>query len=117
MTEPRSQLLYSRSARDLSRLAREHPEALAESIPERPLLAEVSRGRHALEEALDRERRELIRADEERLSRYQAAARQWTAAWPRVAQEIADLPLPDAHRIVTSRAEGTLPFAPPGRAR
>lgn len=114
MSDPRSQLLYSRSSRDLIRLAREHPEALAEVLPKRPLLARVPEGRDALEEALDRERRALMRADEERLARYREAAEPWAALWPEVAREIAGLPLQAAHRIVTSRAEGVLPFEPPG---
>lgn len=114
MTDPRSQLLYSRSSRDLRRLAREHPEALAEVLPERPLLGRIPEGREALEEALDRERRALMRADEERLARYRKAAEPWAALWPEVAREIASLPLQEAHRLVTSRAEGVLHFAPPG---
>lgn len=114
MNDPVSQLLYSRSARDLIRLAEEEPAALAEALPERPLLGVIGEGREALEEALDRERRTLMRANEERLARYQRAAETWAAAWPEVAREIADLALPAAHRVVTSRAEGVLPFQVPG---
>ena len=113
LSDPRSQLLYSRSSRDLIRLAREHPEALAETLPERPLLARIPEGRDALDEALDRERRALMRADEERLARFRAAAEEWSSLWPRVAREIEDLQLPEAHRVVTSRAENVLPFEPP----
>lgn len=114
MTDPRSQLLYSRSARDLLRLAEAHPEALAEVLPRRPLLASVSEGREVLEEALDRERRALIRADEERLSRYREASEPWAALWPEVWRRIAGLPLGEAHQIVVARAEGVLPFSPEG---
>lgn len=114
MNDPRSQLRYSRSSRDLIRLAREHPEALSEVLPRRPLLARVSEGRHALDEALDRERRALMRADEERLARYRTASEEWASVWPQVEGEIADLVLPEAHRIMTARAEEVLPFAPPG---
>ncbi len=113
MIDPRSELLYSRSSRDLIRLAGEHPEALAEVVPQRPLLARVGEGQEALDEALDRERRTLMRADEVRLSRYRAAAEGWASIWPRVAQEIAGLPLEEAHSIVVSRAEGVLPFELP----
>lgn len=112
MHDPGAQLLFSRSSRDLMRLAGEHPDALAEAISRRPLLARVAEGRDALDEALDRERRALMRADEARLARYRAAAEAWASVWPEVSREIADLPLHEAHRIVTSRAEGLLPFAP-----
>lgn len=112
MDDPRSQLLYSRSSRDLVRLAGEHPEAFAEILPRRPLLARVREGRDALDEALDRERRALIRTDEERLARYRAAAEDWAALWPEVARETADLPLEEAHRVVVARAEGVLPYEP-----
>jgi hypothetical protein len=53
-----------------------------------------------------------MRANEERLSRYQAAAETWSAQWPAVQRRIEGLPLPEAHRVVTSSAEGTLPFEP-----
>jgi len=113
MSDPRSQLLYSRSSRDLIQLAGEHPEALAEAMVERPLLASIGEGREVLEEALDRERRTLMRANEERLARYQAAAEAWAALWPDVLREIEGLPLLSAHQVVTARAEGVLPFEPP----
>jgi hypothetical protein len=114
MADPRAQLRYSRSSRDLSMLAAEHPEALADAIGARPLLARIADGRDAVEEALDRERRALMRADEERLGRYRAAAEAWASVWPDLSRRIAPLDLRDAHRIVTARAEGVLPFAPPG---
>lgn len=112
MTDPSSQLLYSRSARDLLRLAGEHPKALSEAIRLRPLLARVAEGQEALEEALDRERRALIRANEERLARYQAAAEVWARLWPEVQRQIAGLSLLDAHRLVSAQAAGVLPFEP-----
>ena len=95
------------------RLAADHPEALSRAIAERPLLARVGDGRDVLEAELDRERRALMRADEARMARYRAAAAPWAAIWPRVSQEIASLPLVDAHRIVVARAEGVLPFTLP----
>ncbi len=112
MTDPRSQLRYSRSSRDLIKLAEEHPEALAEATRQRPLLARIGEGREALEEALDRERRALIRANEERLARYMAASEDWAKIWPEVQRQIEGLSLPEAHRLVVSRAEGVLPFEP-----
>jgi hypothetical protein len=112
MSDRRSQLRFSRSARDLLRLAAEHPDAVADVLPLRPLLGQISEGREALEEALDRERRALIRANEQRLTRYRDAAREWESAWPTVAREIEGLPLEEAHRIVVARADGVLPFEP-----
>ena len=113
MTNPRSQLLYSRSSRDLIALAAEYPAALAEAIRQRPLLAHVAEGRDVLEEALDRERRLLMRANEKRLARYLAAAEDWTKLWPDVQRQIEGMALLDAHRVIVSRADGILPFEPP----
>ncbi len=112
MTEPRAQLRYSRSSRDLIELATKHPEALAEVEAERPLLRRISEGREALDEALDQERRTLIRANEARLDRYLAAARAWREIWPDVQREIEDRPLAEANAFMASRAEGILPFEP-----
>ena len=118
IADPGARFLYSRSARDLIQMAEEYPDALAETIPQRPLLAQIAGGREALEQALDGERRALIRANEERLLRYRAAAEPWAAQWPDVARRIAGLPLPEAHAVVTSSAEGVLPTAPaPGEPR
>ena len=105
----RSQLLYSRSARDLLRLAREAPEALGEVVSQRPLLAKIAEGREAIERALDEERRALMRANEERLARYLRAAEAWTRLWPEIHRQVAGLPLLEAHAIVTARAEEALP--------
>jgi len=112
MPDPRSQLRYSRSSRDLNQIAGNHPEALAEVLPDRPLLAKVGEGREALEEALDRERRTLIHANEERLARYRSAAEGWAGIWQETQREMEGLSLLDAHRLLVSRAEGVLPFTP-----
>lgn len=114
MTDPRAQLLYSRSSRDLIKLAQEHPVALAEALRERPVLAKIATGRESLEEALDRERRTLIHANEMRLTRYMAAAEAWAKLWPEVQRRIGGLPLMEAHRLVVASAEGGLPFEPAG---
>jgi hypothetical protein len=113
MEDSLSQMLYSRSSRDLIQLAAEFPDAFAEAMGRRPLLARVPEGRNALDEALDRERRSLMRADEERLARYRAAAAAWEALWPDVARASDRLGLHEAHRVVAARAEGVLPFALP----
>jgi len=112
MSDPRDQFLYSRSSRDLIELAERHPGALAEMVAQRPLLGRIVEGREALDEALDRERRLLMRVNEERLARYLDAAEAWRAAWPEVQREIEGLPLLEAHALMASRAEGVLPFAP-----
>ena len=112
MEDPRRAVLYSRSSRDLLQLARDHPDAFADAVTRRPLLAQVRNGREALDEALDRERRALMRADEVRLQRYRDAASEWAALWPDVARQIVGLPLHEAHRIVTAHAERVLPRTP-----
>lgn len=112
MMEVESQLLYSRSSRDLLALAREHPQALAKVGLRRPLLLQVEAGREALDEALDRERRAFMRANEERLADYERAAGGWKAAWPALSRDLDSLPLGAAHARVTARASELLPFGP-----
>jgi hypothetical protein len=112
ITDPRAQFLYSRSSRDLIQLATEHPAEMAAAIPRRPLLARIDEGREALDEALDRERRALMRANEERLNRYRAVAENWAAQWPSVQRLIEGLPLLAAHRALVAAATGVLPFEP-----
>ncbi|HKH45123.1 MAG TPA: hypothetical protein VKM72_10710 [Thermoanaerobaculia bacterium] len=72
--------------------------------------APLDEGRGVLEDALDRERRVLMRINEERLARYQTAAEAWARLWPEVQRQLEGLSLLDAHRVVVSRAEGVLPF-------
>lgn len=111
MRDPADQLRFSRSARDLIDLARAHPDLLTATALERPTLAAVSLGREALEEALDRERRGLMRTNEERLQRYQQAAAAWAAVWTDVAREVQGWPLRRAHEHVVQRATALLPTA------
>ena len=114
MEMPRAQLLYSRSARDLIRLAGQHDRLIEELAEQRPLLLRVADGRDALEQALDAERRTLIRKNEERLVTYREAMQEWEAIWPDVQAEISDRPLPEAHTRLVERAQGVLPWVPPG---
>lgn len=44
MREPRSQLLYSRSARDLLRLATEHAELIPDLVDRHPVLGRIGEG-------------------------------------------------------------------------
>lgn len=114
MSDPRDRLLYSRSARDLMALAEKHPELVSELTAQRPVLERISEGKERLEQALDAERRALIRANEERLATYMKAAEEWSATWAYVEKEIAGCSLVEAHEIVVTRAEGLLPFHPAG---
>jgi hypothetical protein len=112
MPDPRDRLRYSRSARDLLDLVRRHPELAAKVGAARPVLAKAAEGRDALETALDAERRELMHANERRLGAYRRAAADWSAAWTALDRELAALPLPEAHRLMVTRAEALLPFGP-----
>jgi hypothetical protein len=110
MNDVDSQLLYSRSARDLLSLAEKFPERLRRARELRPALDQLAAGREALEAALDAERRVLMRTNEARLSAYLEASRQWSGLWPSVSREIEGKRLREAHSIVCSRAKGVLPF-------
>lgn len=109
LDEPESQLLYSRSARDILDLAAQHPDLVSKLAQRRPALRAGVLGRDALEEALDRERRQLMRADEDRLNAYMTAASAWADAWPATQSMIAGLPLEQAHACMVERADGLLP--------
>lgn len=112
--DPLRRMLLSRSARDLSVLAQEYPSEWRQAVERRPLLRNVEEGRDALESALDAERRELIHANERRLLLYRDAAQAWAEEWPRVAADIAELPLLAAHRRVVDEADGVLPASVEG---
>jgi len=113
LASPRDQLLYSRSAQDLLALAAQHPQLTAELQLQRPLLAEISRGREHVEIALDAERRAQIHANERRLATYQEAASRWAARWPQLEQAVVGLPLREAHQQIRAAAEKLLPFQLP----
>ncbi len=112
MTEPADQLQFSRSALDLLALAQRRPDLVAQAINKRPILAALGQGREALETALDRERRTLMRTNEQRLERYQTAAAAWAAIWSEVQREVHGLDLRDAHTRIVRRAEQALPCTP-----
>lgn len=111
LSDPKEQLLYSRSARDLITLADQYPYFVIELIPQRPLLMKIKEDVQRLEETLDAERRELIHVNENRLKKYINASEQWLNIWPKVQEEIKELNLIDAHRIIINRANGVLPFS------
>ncbi len=112
MSSVRDQLLFSRSARDLLRLADEHPELVDELKEHRVPLRFIARGRDELEVALDAERRVLMRANEQRLKRYMVASTAWRAHWPRIIAETDSLGLREAHRVMIERANDLLPAQP-----
>jgi len=112
MKDPMEQLLYSRSALDIINLAQEYPGLVQEAMKQRPLLEKFLEGREKLEELLDKEKRDLIHANERRLAIYVNAAAKWTTLWPAVDKEISGMPLIKAHRYLIQRIEGILPFSP-----
>ena len=68
--------------------------------------------REKLEELLDAEKRALIHQNENRLTLYLKAAEKWTATWLNIEKGLADMPILDAHKILTDQAKGVLPFVP-----
>jgi hypothetical protein len=114
MPGPDNQILYSRSARDLIELSKRHPDRVKFLVEMRQSLRAIEKGREALEAALDAERRQLIRVNEERLAKYMEASKPWAAAWRDLSQQIEGLKLSEAHRLMIQRADGLLPFTVPG---
>ncbi len=115
MTAPGDQLLYSRSAFDLIQLCRDNPELALRLSEERPLL-NLARGSNAdpdlVAEALDAERRSLIKADAVRIAFYEKASAEWRDVWPDLRRRIEGLPLRESHAIVQEEAEKCLPKNP-----
>jgi len=110
MPQLEDQVRFSRSARDLCSLAEANPGKVASLVPERPLLAHaIDSDTDRLAEALDAERRGLIKADAERMGKYEHAASGWREAWPRVRRSVEGLPLQEAHRMLLREASGLLP--------
>lgn len=106
-------LIHGRSARDLIAQAAEDPVAVRSLLAGRPLLRHAMAGdRDALEVALDKERRLLMRADEERLAGYARASRAWQDCWPGLVPELKALSLLEAHARILNEAESVLPFTP-----
>ena len=102
------------SAIGIRALAEQYPDRVQRLAERRPVLRVVGQGREVLEAALDAERRQLIRANEERLARYMEAAEPWAAIWPTLTREMQGLGLSEAHRLMVQRAKTVLPFAVPG---
>lgn len=111
MANPREQILYSRSAGDLTNLANEYPEITTELIATRPMLKKIAEGRDAIEQALDAERRALIHTNEERLKAYIEAAQKWLDIWPDIQKKVYSLSLVNTHKTIIDEAQNVLPFS------
>jgi hypothetical protein len=110
MGDVNDRLMYSRSARDLIALAREHPERANALADKRSVLALAIGGRlEDVEMELDRERRRLMRLNERRLVAYQTAASAWKDKWSLLAARLQGLSLREAHAIVVEEATQCLP--------
>ena len=90
-------------------LARQYPDRVQRLTAKRAVPAAIDQGREALEAALDAERRQLIRANEERLAKYLDAARPWADAWPVLSRQMDGLALSEAHKLMIREAETLLP--------
>ncbi len=73
------------------------------------MLVHVSEGRTRIEEALDAERRALMRSNESCLEAYLTAAQRLAADWPAIQEQLGGLPLVESHRILIERARELLP--------
>lgn len=109
MKDPSDRLLYSRSARDLTKLAAAHPELPGQLAGRRPLLLALEKGEEEVARLLDEERRELIRRNEDRLKQRIQASEEWIQRWPGVARRVEGLPLLQAHQIIVESALEVLP--------
>jgi hypothetical protein len=107
-----AEMLLSRSALDLIRLKREHPDTARALSARRPLLAQIGEDRRTAAAALDAEKLDLILANEERLAKFASAAQRWRDAWPDLDARLAGQPLPAAHAAVLAAARGVLPESP-----
>ena len=112
MDRVQDQVLYSRSARDLISLAEKYPGIVKKLEKKRLVLRVISEGRERLEEALDKERRKLIHANEARLAGYGRAMERWSTIWSELESRMRACPLAEAHKLMVESAEGVLPFDP-----
>jgi hypothetical protein len=113
LDDPHAELLASRSPMRLRQLAATHPTLLAQGIPDRRLLAEIAGAdEDAIAVLLDAERRDLMRANRERLAMFQRAAEAWRTAWMALPATLPRLPLAEQHRILVDAAGHTLPLTP-----
>lgn len=120
LPEVKDKSAYSRSAKDLIRIMERYSENQRDRIIEKlPVRAEILKlasvgDRDALETALDKERREMMHADEKRLERYMEASKKWLKVWLALEKTVKHLPLTKAHDIIVKEilALRLLPFKP-----
>jgi hypothetical protein len=110
LDDPLLSLRHSRSVRDILEHAVRYPDLLTLAQEDRPSLRAVSEGHEALGAALDAERRMMMKLNEERLARYETAARDWAAVWPNLQKRIRTLPLLEAHGAIVEEAMRCLPL-------
>jgi hypothetical protein len=113
LSDPREQMLCSRSARDLLELGAKHPRLASELARERPVLRSLADGLDALRTALDRERREAMDEDERRVRSYLSAAGTLQRAWPSIQARCDGRTLGESHGVLVEWAERCLPITPP----
>jgi hypothetical protein len=106
-------LRYSRSARDIISIFLQNPALVSQILAERGIEPNACVNVETLEIALDAERRRLMHANERRLERYALAVEGWAEIWKNVEKETIGLSLLEAHKKITARAEGVLPFTIP----
>lgn len=116
MTAIENKIRYSRSAKDIIAGMQTVPELVTRIMKERGVAEENLKNIDLLEAALDAERRRLIHTNEQRLSRYLEASKQWQERWKEVEREMQGRSLNEAHSIITRRAETVLPFSVSGDA-
>lgn len=102
-------LLYSRDALEILKMTKTKKSVFMRMTKKRACLKLASKGREALENALDKERREFMRADEMRLAKFAEAAAKWQAAWPKIIRKTESLSLLRTHKILVDSAFDLLP--------
>ena len=105
LPDAREQFLWSRSPHEIIQLSQQYPDLVRQLVQQRPLLSYVAQGPDVLEEQLDAERRDLKKADAQRLATYTRASVQWLEQWPKLRRDIEGLPLLRAHQILVERAQ------------
>jgi hypothetical protein len=111
MSDVRQKLKYARNAQAIIELSSQYPDVFQEAAKSRPLLLDASKGRDALEESLDRERRKFMRLDEDRLLKFSEAGAPWLAKWESLSKKASTLELLDAHNFLVESAKGVLPVS------
>jgi hypothetical protein len=111
MPDPESQVRFSLDAEHLHEVLVENP-GLAQKLPTlRPGFPSWPATVEALGEAMDQEVRRLRKRDEARMKAYQRAMIPWAERFRTL--DLRQLPLAEAHELLTAEAEGVLPQTSP----